>query len=103
VTRASAARQLLAAVRFRLPAAAETAVPALVLVSDRDGMVSPSCSRAVARRLGATVRAHPTAGHDLPLDDADWVVGEIAAWQGNVAGAARAPRRDLRGEVSDRS
>ena len=88
VTRASAARQLVAAARFRLAAAAATSRPTLVLISERDGMVSPSCSRAVAERLGAAVRVHATAGHDLPLDDPDWVVGEVSAWQ------RAAPARD---------
>jgi pimeloyl-ACP methyl ester carboxylesterase len=81
VSRSSAARQLVAAARFRLARAATPLPPTLVLVSENDGMVSPTCSRAVAARLGCAVSVHATAGHDLPLDDPDWVLGEIAAWQ----------------------
>lgn len=90
VTRGVAARQLMAAARFRLGQAPTAAVPALVLSSEKDGMVSPICSKAVARWLGATVRTHPTAGHDLPLDDPDWVVAQIAAWQRDTTAAAKA-------------
>jgi hypothetical protein len=32
------------------------------------------------------LREHPTAGHDLPLDDPDWVIGEIAQWLPRVPG-----------------
>lgn len=88
---ATALRQILAAARFRLPAAVTlpaaaaaaattVPVPALVLVSASDRLVHPSCSAAIARRLEAVVREHPDAGHDLPLDDPDWVADQVDDW-----------------------
>jgi pimeloyl-ACP methyl ester carboxylesterase len=78
VSRRNALRQLLAAARFS--AADKPAVPLLVLAGAADGMVSPRCSQRLAQAWGASFALHPTAGHDLPLDDADWVAREVAAW-----------------------
>ncbi len=80
VSRRNAMRQLLAAARFRASAAAPAA-PALVLVSQKDRLVAASCSQALARAWGTALAVHPVAGHDLPLDDAPWVVSEVAAWR----------------------
>ena len=72
VSRRNALRQLLAAVRYRSPARAP-AVPALLLNGAADRLVSPACSHTLARQWHLPLRTHPTAGHDLPLDDAGWV------------------------------
>ncbi len=73
-------RQLVAAWRFRAPAAMP--VPTLVLASRGDRLVSPDCSRAIAREWKLPLREHPDAGHDLPLDDPGWVARQIAGWYG---------------------
>lgn len=77
VTRANALRQLVAAARFRAPAALHRS---LLLASAADALVDPSCSAALARRWNAPIAIHPWAGHDLPLDDADWVVEHVRDW-----------------------
>ncbi len=79
VSRRNAMRQLLAAARFRASAVAPAA-PALVLVSQNDRLVAATCSHALSRAWGAALAVHPAAGHDLPLDDAPWVVDEVVAW-----------------------
>lgn len=79
VSPANAFRQLWAAARFSTPRDAPK-VPLLVLVSAADGLVDPRCSQRLALAWGAEVRTHPTAGHDLPLDDGAWVAREVAAW-----------------------
>ncbi len=76
VSRINALRQLLAAARFTAPRAMP-AVPTLVLASEHDRLVNAECSRALARHWQCTVRQHPTAGHDLPLDDATWVAAQV--------------------------
>jgi pimeloyl-ACP methyl ester carboxylesterase len=76
VSAANAMRQLLAAARF-CAAAEAPSVPMLVLVSRRDALVDPACSQALARRWALPLQAHPEAGHDLPLDDAAWVVAQV--------------------------
>jgi pimeloyl-ACP methyl ester carboxylesterase len=76
VSRANALRQLLAAAAYRAPPRAPQ-VPMLLLASRRDRLVSVHCSRAVARAWDCALREHPTAGHDLPLDDPQWLIGQL--------------------------
>ena len=78
VSAGNALRQLFAAARFRAPT--ELAVPTLVLASRGDRLVSPQCSRAMAAAWRAALREHPSAGHDLPLDDPAWVLDQVARW-----------------------
>jgi len=73
-----ALKQLAAAARSRLPKHLQ--VPALVLTSRGDRLVSPTCSERIAQRLGLPIRHHPWAGHDLPLDAPEWVTAEIRQW-----------------------
>lgn len=79
VSRANAMRQLWAAARFRAPSA-RPALPVLVLSSAGDQLVDPRCSANLARAWQATHTIHPSAGHDLPLDDGAWVAQAIAGW-----------------------
>ncbi len=77
VRRATILRQLYAAATYRAQA---PSIPTLVLGSLGDRLVHPSCAAAIAARWGSTLRLHPDAGHDLPLDAPAWVADEIAAW-----------------------
>lgn len=79
VSRANALRQLLAAARYRAPAQAP-AVPALVLASAGDRLVSAQCSQRLAAAWGWPLAMHPDAGHDLPLDAPGWVQQQICHW-----------------------
>jgi pimeloyl-ACP methyl ester carboxylesterase len=80
VSRANVARQLLAAARYRVAAPGALPIPSLVLTSQRDRLVDPVCSRALASHLHATLHEHAGAGHDLPLDDPAWVVERVRGW-----------------------
>jgi alpha-beta hydrolase superfamily lysophospholipase len=75
-TTVSARAQLRAAMRFRAPEP-PLAAPLLVLSSEGDRMVHPSCSAGIARHYGAETRIHPTAGHDLGLDAPGWLVEQL--------------------------
>lgn len=79
VSVANSIRQLWAASRFRAPAE-RPATPVLLLVSLADGLVDPQCSWRIARGWGVELRAHPSAGHDLALDDPEWLAGHAAEW-----------------------
>ncbi|WP_077002321.1 alpha/beta fold hydrolase [Variovorax sp. KK3] len=79
VSAANALRQVVAAARYRAPARAPQ-LPVLVLASARDGLVHPGCSRRLARRWGVEIAEHPSAGHDLPLDDGGWVAEQLSRW-----------------------
>lgn len=75
VTLLTLSRQIFAASRFQSPSKIET--PLLILASNKDRMVDVRCSRSLAERLNATIKFHPSAGHDLALDDPDWVIERI--------------------------
>lgn len=79
VSASNALRQLLAALRFRADFA-PPAVPLLMLASEQDQLVNVACSKQIAAHWHCPLRLHPTAGHDLPLDDGAWVAQQIGAW-----------------------
>jgi len=83
VSTANTLRQLLAAARFRAPFRPPM-TPLLVLCSRRDALVDPACSMRLAHAWSATLAIHPDAGHDLPLDDGDWVAARIREWLGDI-------------------
>lgn len=79
VTPLNALRQLWAASRFTAPAQ-PPATPTLLLASTHDRLVRVQCSRSVARQWHWPLVEHPTAGHDLPLDDGPWVLDQLRSW-----------------------
>jgi pimeloyl-ACP methyl ester carboxylesterase len=81
VSTANALRQLLAAVRYRAPAQVP-GVSLLVLVGGGDSLVDPGCSRRLAQAWQLPIAEHPTAGHDLALDEPDWVATQVKTWTG---------------------
>jgi pimeloyl-ACP methyl ester carboxylesterase len=92
VSTANALRQLLAAARYRAPANAPD-VPLRVLVGGGDSLVDPGCSRRLAQAWRLPIAEHPTAGHDLALDDPDWVATQVENWAGlKPAGTPSASR-----------
>lgn len=52
----------------------------LILASKLDRLVSVQASEALARRFHWPLALHPSAGHDLPMDDGHWVIQQIIAW-----------------------
>jgi pimeloyl-ACP methyl ester carboxylesterase len=79
VSPGNALRQLLAAAVYRAPRG-QPRPPLLVLASAGDRLVDPQCSQCLAGHWQAAFVEHPTAGHDLPLDDGAWVAGQLALW-----------------------
>ena len=79
VSAANALRQLVAAARFRAPAANPFA-RVLLLGSVADALVDVRCTQQLARHWSCTPRLHPWAGHDLPLDDGAWVAAQVRDW-----------------------
>lgn len=49
----------------------------LILTSKADRLVNSECSERISQLWGCAIRKHETAGHDLPLDDAGWLVENI--------------------------
>lgn len=75
----NALRQLWAAMRFRAPDV-KPCPNMLVLGSLQDRLVDNRCSQELARRWHADAAFHPSAGHDLPLDDGAWIAQQVGAW-----------------------
>ncbi|CAM3759033.1 alpha/beta hydrolase [Roseateles saccharophilus] len=73
------ARQLIASMRYRA-SRTRPAAPMLLLCSKADDLVDWRCSQAISRAWGAPLRLHTKAGHDLPLDDPQWVARAVAEW-----------------------
>lgn len=79
VTPRNALRQLSAAAQFEAPSDAPL-VPTLLLASANDQLVSVRCSRELARQWLCPLVEHPSAGHDVALDDGKWVTDQVRAW-----------------------
>jgi pimeloyl-ACP methyl ester carboxylesterase len=79
VSRANAIRQLVAAARYRAPSRPPP-VPMLALAGGADRLVDPACSVRLAARWRLPIAVHPSAGHDLTLDDGAWVGAQIGQW-----------------------
>ncbi len=72
-------RQLWSAATYQAPPSPPMA-PVLLLSSRVDRLVNPSCSAAIANAWHAPLACHPWAGHDLPLDDPEWVADRVNTW-----------------------
>lgn len=81
ISAATISRQLFAATTLSLSRKVSD-VPALVLSSLGDQLVDPSCSTRMAEAWDCEIQRHPWGGHELQLDDPEWVVEKIKAWRG---------------------
>jgi pimeloyl-ACP methyl ester carboxylesterase len=79
VARINIVRQLFAAATFRARQG-KPDIPVLLLASEHDRLVDSRCSHDLARHWNCEAAVHPTAGHDLPLDDPIWVVQQCGRW-----------------------
>ncbi len=82
VLASNALRQLLAASRYCSPKQKPN-VPILLLRSKNDKLVNSQSSVSLAQSWLLPIETHPLAGHDLPLDDGDWVCQKINHWFAN--------------------
>jgi len=83
-TRQTFLRQAAAGARFS--AGKKISAPARVqfLASQGDQLVSWRCSERLAHDYGSTFKVHPSAGHDLPLDDPEWTREMIVSFIRNI-------------------
>jgi len=79
VSQRNALRQLLSAARYRAPTS-RPAMPVLIMAGAQDTLVDHRCSQQLARAWQADCLIHREAGHDLPLDQGDWVAQSVARW-----------------------
>jgi len=72
-------RQLVAAARYEGPAE-PPATRLLLLASRGDRLVNADCSRKISQHWSVPLIEHRDAGHDLPLDDGQWVADRVHDW-----------------------
>lgn len=79
-SRQTALRHFRSAARFELPALNGAAARTIVVTSQGDRLSRPECSARVADHLGARQISHPWGGHDLVIDDPEWLARELGEW-----------------------
>lgn len=80
VSKYNALRQLYSAAMYSPPEARPASIPISLYNSAADRLVDPSCSQDIALRWATEIYIHPSAGHDLPLDDPHWLIEKITEW-----------------------
>lgn len=79
VSARSARNQFLAAMRFRLPS--NPPQPRIFIVTSKaDRLVDYRCSQQLAQYWQTSYQQHENAGHDLPLDEPEWLAQVIWQW-----------------------
>ena len=78
-------RQIIAAATYQ-PGDIKPEQPVLLLNGLGDRLVAPVCSEAIHKKWNLELRSHPWAGHDLTLDDGEWVALQLKDWVAVEAG-----------------
>ncbi len=78
VSAVSVRNQLYAAFRFSVKSKPQQ--PVLIVTSSADRLVDCRCSLSLQRHWQKDFRMHQSAGHDLPLDDPEWLATLIRQW-----------------------
>ena len=78
VSMSSARNQFLAASKFSVTA--KPRQPVLIVASRADRLVNCRCGLALAQAWQADYMEHAAAGHDLPLDEPEWLAYTIRQW-----------------------
>lgn len=72
-------RQIFAASQYEFPEH-KPKTEVLILCSEGDQLVNPICTKRIAEMWTLKAHVHPTAGHDLTLEDPAWACQEIKNW-----------------------
>ncbi len=83
-TRWNYIRQLKAAAAYQFPQQ-KPRTEILLLCSDGDQFVNSICSKRIAEQWTLKAHVHPTADHDIPMEDPNWVCQEIQNWLQNFS------------------
>ena len=78
LTREVFLKQIFAASRFKVPK--QINLPYQIILAEGDRLTKPACSKKLADHFKLPYFSHGSAGHDLPLDDPDWLVDSISEW-----------------------
>lgn len=75
-------KQLIAASQFKSPRYLYR--PTMFVNSKNDVMVNPICSERLAKKFDCQLETHPSAGHDLPIEDPTWLVERVGNFLRNL-------------------
>ena len=75
VSKKNFARQLLLASSIQIKSLPD--LPIKIISAKFDRLVSSKCSAKIVKGLGGKSYIHPTAGHDLPLDEPEWLIEKL--------------------------
>lgn len=78
-SRLNFARQMAAAGTYEFPKH-KPRTEVLLLCSDGDRLVHPECTKRIGEMWVTKPHIHPTAGHDIPMEDPQWVCDQIHHW-----------------------
>lgn len=70
-------RQIRMASKFVMPKNFATHIRLDFLVGEKDQLVNPECTKKMAQHCGHEAKVHLVAGHDLPLEDGDWILEQL--------------------------
>jgi len=79
VTYSNFFKQIKAAASFK-PDLTKPVQPLLLLNSQGDRLVSPDCSINISHKYCIELITHPWAGHDLVIDDSEWLLNQLKQW-----------------------
>ena len=82
-------RQLIASSNFMAPSSVK--IPLLMLASLKDNMVDSRCTKLLSERLEAVAKYHPDGGHELAMDDAEWVVNQLSEFTESLSAKEVSP------------
>lgn len=71
-------KQIYAASTFKVPD--KLLGPMLCLAGAKDELTDPKCSKVLASHFKCPLEVHPESGHDLPLEDPQWICFKIKSW-----------------------
>lgn len=78
-SRLAAIKQILAAARYQAPPQ-KPIERVLLIASRKDRIASYRCTEKLAEFWGLTPLINASAGHDLPLDEPEWLVEHLVSW-----------------------
>lgn len=78
-SRLAAVKQILAAARYQAPPQ-KPLDRVLLIASRKDRIASYRCTEQLAEFWGISPLIHATAGHDLPLDEPEWLLEHLVKW-----------------------
>ncbi|MCO4753162.1 MAG: alpha/beta hydrolase [Bacteriovoracaceae bacterium] len=76
VSRVSFINQIRAALSFT-PDTTRPETKRLILAAKADRLCSYKCSEKIAKKWDSPIEYHPSAGHDVPIDDSQWLIDKI--------------------------